>query len=84
MEGYVGRYIGPYRIDGAEAWDAALFEDLIERVADPDGATGRDAQQVGYSDRTGSLTGPRIRRRCGDRTSRLRLAGTPARPPGKK
>jgi hypothetical protein len=35
----------PYRIDGAEAWDAALFEDLIERVADPEGATGWDAQQ---------------------------------------
>jgi hypothetical protein len=30
----------PYRIAGAEAWDAALFEDLIERLADPEGATG--------------------------------------------
>lgn len=35
----------PYRLEGAEAWDAALFEDLIERLADPQGATGWDAQQ---------------------------------------
>ncbi len=35
----------PYRIDGAEAWDAAVFEDLIERLADPEGATGWDAEQ---------------------------------------
>lgn len=35
----------PYRIEGTDAWDAALFEDLIERLADPDGATGWDAQQ---------------------------------------
>jgi hypothetical protein len=35
----------PYCIEGAEARDAALFEDLIERLADPEGATGWDAQQ---------------------------------------
>ncbi|MDI1463376.1 hypothetical protein QEZ54_20555 [Catellatospora sp. KI3] len=35
----------PYPIDGAEARDAALFEDLIERLADPEGATGWHAQQ---------------------------------------
>lgn len=35
----------PYPIDGTEARDAALFEDLIERVADAEGATGWDAEQ---------------------------------------
>ncbi len=35
----------PYCIDGDEARDAALFEDLIERLADPVGATGWDADQ---------------------------------------
>lgn len=35
----------PYQIAGAEARAAALFEDLIERLADPEGASGWDAEQ---------------------------------------
>ena len=34
-----------YQLTGPEEENAALFEDLIERLADPKGATGWDAQQ---------------------------------------